>query len=201
MKASGTVKWARRGRGPRNASQTEWGGPQEVAWLASGVRAPGWDPRRLRPPSPGTANMATTAGAAWGGRCVTRVGLGIGGRGGRTSFPEEETRAAWRLALLDLFELLSLSFLDCIVDVGEGNSISIFLGMTVSRRKLQTRVATSLIAVASVRQNQGSIVQRWKSRPWGKGQGQGCHVQFFSLSFHVGKGIVSVPFRTDDPRG
>lgn len=173
-----------------------------MAWPASGVRAPGWDPRCRRPPLPNTANMATTAGAAWGGRWVTWVGLGIGSRGGRTSFPEEETRTAWRLALRDLVELLSLSFLDCILNVGGGNSISIFLGMTVSRRKLQTPVATSLIAVASARQNQGSIVQRWKSRPWGKAwQKRGCHVQFLSLSFHAGKGIASVPFRTDDSRG
>lgn len=74
--------------------------------------------------------------------------------------------------------------------MGGGNSISIFLDVTVGRRKLQTRVNTSLIAVASARQNQGSTVQRWKSRP-GKKKGRGEGVMYSSSTSvsTLGKGL------------
>lgn len=66
MKASGTVRRARWGRGPGSAVRNESGAPAGGVDRVEGACA------RLRPspraPLPsGAANMAAIAGAAWGG--------------------------------------------------------------------------------------------------------------------------------------
>lgn len=74
MKASGTVRRSLQGKGPENVSRTEWGAPGGGVGRVGGARSQR-GAARSRPTC--AANMAATAGAAWGGRSVTRAGSGI----------------------------------------------------------------------------------------------------------------------------
>lgn len=135
MKASGTVRRLRQGRGPENAALVKWE-TQEGLWADPVVRTPGWDPccrvRLLR----SAANMAPTLGASWGGPFLTRDHSGIAGSGepgllfrGRDTLHDVEARAT---------RFLRVSNLNCPVNlVRGGNSIPIYPSVAVrSRRKL-----------------------------------------------------------------